>query len=76
MITWVEVFQAVTLALCTWYIRRGSKKDTAALKRGTAAQSTSYEILRRITVLETDVGQIKETMAKKLGIDNRGPARS
>lgn len=54
---WQAAIQAVLVALSTWYVRRGSKKDSTEVKRTTAVltQIHSDEIGERISYLETNV---------------------
>lgn len=69
---WGTVVQAVILAFCTWYMRRGQKADSQAVIRSTAAQSTSNDILARVTRIETDLELVKKAT---VAVDDRGPAR-
>lgn len=54
-------------------MRQGSKRDSESVKRSTAAQSTSEEILARLTAVESDLALMKQAMLKQFGIDHRGP---
>jgi hypothetical protein len=75
--SWGTALQALIIAGCTWYVRSGSKKhaDAAAatVVRGTAAQSTSNDILARVTAIETDLALVKACTVKS--VDDRGPGR-
>lgn len=77
---WSTVIQTVILAVSTWYLRKGSKKDTAvataAVVKSTASQSTSDEILTRVAKLEDDVSHLREMYVIQFGIDHRGPSRT
>lgn len=64
---WNTVAQALILALSTWYMRRGSKKDSESVKKITAHQSTTLEILDRVKRLEFEVYLIKQTEGFKYG---------
>ena len=72
---WGTAIQALILAACTWYMRRGSKADARKVAQSTASQTTSDEILARVVALEVDVSLVKRATLKETGIDNRGPAR-
>ena len=69
-VTWSTVVQSVILAVCTWYVRRGSKKDAASIKRTAQDHDqvlveTSTAILDRLNKLELDMQLIKHTIFKK-----------
>ncbi len=74
---WGTVVQAVILAVCTWYVRRGSKADAATVVRGTAAQSTSNEIRDEVVKLKAQVEELSTDvrLVKRatVGVDDRGP---
>lgn len=76
---WGTAVQALILAGCTWYMRRGQKSDTTRVIRSTAAQSTSEEIRDQVVALKaqvdelaTDVRLVKKATVR---IDDRGPSR-
>jgi hypothetical protein len=69
---WGTVIQAVILCVCTWYMRSGAAKDRDQVVRSTAAQSTSNDILTRVTRIETDLELVKKAT---VAVDDRGPAR-
>lgn len=57
---WSSAAQAVILAVCTWYMRRGSKRDHETLKStGQAQLSATQQILDRISELEVDMALVK-----------------
>lgn len=75
---WEVVAQAVAIAVCTWYVRRGSKRDSekasSRVIRSTAAQSTSNDILARMKKVERDLALVKMAITgDNGGIDDRGP---
>lgn len=80
MTDWGTVIQTLIVAICTWYLRRGGKKDTAVatatVVKSTASQVTSDEILKRVAKLETDVSHLREIYVTQFGIDHRGPTRT
>lgn len=57
---WNGAIQAVIVAGCTWYIRRGSKIDSISLKA--AGETTIREVLDRLKALEVDIALVKRTM--------------
>lgn len=78
---WQAVVQAVIVAACTWYIRRGNKRDSQDLKRVAQAESgTMREILDRLKAVELDLALIKRVTLKDNSGDQptnikRGPDR-
>lgn len=63
---WDNVAQAVIVAVCSWYVRRGSKTDSKA------SQSSLHEILRRLDALELDMGLVKRASVKDTGLMGSG----
>lgn len=76
---WTAVIQTGLLAIFTVIIKVLTKKDTdkAAEKvvQGTAAQTTSNEILARVSRLEMDVELVKRATVKECDLDHRGPKK-
>lgn len=65
---WSAVAQAVIVATCSWYVRRGSKKDAKVLEHSNQVQlSTSQEILNRIGDLELDMTLVKRSIFRDNG---------
>ena len=58
---WNTVAQAVILAISTWYIRRGGKKDREEVKKTTkiVTAAQTEEIVHRINLLEKDFSRMK-----------------
>lgn len=70
-LTWSAVIQSIILAICTWYVRRGSKKDSESVKRTTeihdkVSESKSNEINDRLKRLESDMEFIKHVLIKNV----------
>jgi hypothetical protein len=62
---WSSVIQAVIVASCSWYVRRGQKRDTAAIRTSSEAHLTvSEQILNRLSGLEVDMTMVKRCMFK------------
>lgn len=76
---WAAVLQALTIAVSTWYVRKGSREDAAKVVHGTAAQSTSNEIRDEVVALKSQVAELKTDMQlvkrATVKIDDRSPAR-
>lgn len=72
---WSPVLQALILAVCTWYMRNGSKRDAESLRRSSASQATAESILDRLMTVEIDLALVKQITLKQnaAGIDHRGP---
>lgn len=74
---WNTAIQAVIIAGCTWYMRRGSRRDSDQVVMRTAAQSTSNDILDRVKAVELDLALVKQATVKETqALDHRGPVRS
>ncbi len=77
---WSAVIQSVVLAFCTWYVRRGSRKDKEAVIDCTSSEETSKEILKRLYWIESEFvvmkrafSEMQKSQSKNLGLPNRGP---
>jgi hypothetical protein len=74
---WGSVAEALILAACTWYIRRGGKRDREDVKRTTAelTQSQSHEIIHRIETLEGDFRglRVDVELVKQMAIRDSNP---
>lgn len=65
--SWNTAIQALIIALSTWYVRRGSKKDTAAVKSNSEFQISNVadQILQRLDKLEVDMRLVKASFLKE-----------
>lgn len=70
---WMTILATTYVTLCTWYIRRGQKKDTSKVIRSTAAQSTSDEIHDIVKSLQADMILVKKVIAADQSVDHRAP---
>ena len=69
IVGWNGVAQAIIVAICSWYVRRGAKKDSKEIKTAGEAQlSTSQQILDRIGTLEVDMTLVKRCIFRENGV--------
>lgn len=57
---WNTAAQAVLIAVSTWYVRRGSKKDS-----NNASEFSTVVILSRLGSLERDMKEVKNAIMKE-----------
>lgn len=74
-----KCIEGVALFVATLWVRSRGKRDTEKVAdkviKSTAAQSTSEEILRKISELELDMRLVKSHLFGDTSIDHRGPRR-
>lgn len=61
---WNTAVQAIVIAFSTWYVRRGSKKDSESVKQATASEGSLNEVLNRLGSLELDMELVKSAILK------------
>lgn len=65
-LSWNTAIQALIIAVSTWYVRRGSKRDSAVVKNTAEIQiSTMDQILDRLSHLELDMRLVKGSFLKE-----------
>lgn len=57
---WNTVVQAVIVSACSWYLRRGNKKDSKSIKD--SSNQATDKILERLGKLESDMALVKKAV--------------
>jgi len=63
---WSAAVQGLIVAVCTWYVRRGNKKDSES------NHCLNNEIIDRLSILEVDVALIKQATLRQPMSFNKG----
>ncbi len=73
---WGAVLQALVLAVCTWYMRHGSKRDASDVKEATASPSDVRRVENQVKLLREEFDILKAAYFKQNPVvDDRGPRR-
>jgi hypothetical protein len=73
---WNSVIQAVVLAVCTWYMRRGSVRDSQNLKSYASSHADVDLVRKELQSLKHDFEIFKLAYFKNNPVvDHRGPSK-
>lgn len=72
---WYSLFQALVLAACTWYVRRGSTQDAKDVKLNTSSVDQVQRLQAQVALLREDVGMLKDRVFEEFpaSVDDRSP---
>lgn len=73
--TLANVMQALVLAVCTWYMRRGSVRDREDVKKNTSTPDDVAAVRKDLAALRAEFDILKCAFFKSglVKIDHRGP---
>lgn len=71
---YLSLLQALVLAGCTWYVRRGSKFDSLDVKLNTSSVDQVRRLSAEVALLRSDVQILKDSYFadRPIKIDDRG----
>jgi hypothetical protein len=73
---WGTAIQALIVAACTWYMRRGSVKDRENVKRNTSTPEDVAQVEAQLKKLRADFEILRDAYFKSNPVvDHRGPTK-